>query len=146
MISLRQHDTRFQDVVAMDDDEREDDDGILPRLFEIDYAGGVVAGTKGVDTLGIGGYPVREEMGVSRGWMQRVPGEEAVYAASFLRTLLAPACAWVQRGPLHQAAYVLPSHVSITLSRSTQLSSNLLLLLLHETLSALSTSIDRATN
>lgn len=48
---------RFQDVIEMDDDV-EDDDGILPRLFEIDYAGGVVAGKKGIDTLGIGGYQV----------------------------------------------------------------------------------------
>jgi hypothetical protein len=49
----------FHDVIEMDDDTREDDDGILPRLFEIDYAGGIVAGKKGVDTLGIGGYQVR---------------------------------------------------------------------------------------
>lgn len=43
------------------DDEMEDDDGILPRLFEIDYAGGVVAGKKGRDVMGIGGYQVRKK-------------------------------------------------------------------------------------
>lgn len=46
-------------MVERDDDALEDDDGILPRLFEIEYAGGVVAGKKGMDTLGIGGYSVR---------------------------------------------------------------------------------------
>ena len=48
----------FQDVIEIYDDAMEDDDGIMPRLFEIDYAGGVVAGKKGIDTLGIGGYQV----------------------------------------------------------------------------------------
>lgn len=48
-------------MIELDDDGMEDDDGILPRLFEIDYAGGVVAGKKGIDTLGIGGYQVRKD-------------------------------------------------------------------------------------
>ena len=44
----------YRDVLEKDDD-MEDDDGVLPRLFEVVYAGGVVAGKKGADTLTIGG-------------------------------------------------------------------------------------------
>ncbi len=45
----------YQDVMELDDDV-EDDDGIFPRLFEVVYAGGVVAGKKGQDTMKVGGY------------------------------------------------------------------------------------------
>eukprot|EP00624_Nannochloropsis_granulata_P002155 evm.model.NODE_20732_length_13560_cov_37.012463.1 len=44
----------YRDILEKDED-MEDDDGVLPRLFEGVYAGGVVAGKKGADTLTIGG-------------------------------------------------------------------------------------------